>query len=197
MHHALQPARAHAPKQSLLRRFWCNELGIAVVEFGLVLPVLMTLFYGTVEVTRYILITQKVEKLAHSVADMTAQEQVATQSMLNQVMAAASNIMDPFTMTNNGTIFITAMYRAPSTTTPLVMWSYQGGGTFVAASKLGTVGSTATVPGFTFDDRENLIAAEVYYQFSPLISSQFFGTTTVYRTAYYKPRLGALLTPPV
>jgi hypothetical protein len=77
------------------------------------------------------------------------------------------------------------------------MWRYQGGGSYPATSQLGTVGGTATVPGFTFDDREDLVAAEVYYQFTPLISSQFFGTTTVYRTAYYMPRLGALLTPPV
>ena len=198
MRHEVQSTRAHAPQQNLLRRFWCAEAGIAVVEFGLVLPVLMTLFYGTVEVTRYILITQKVEKLAHAVADMTAQEQTATIVALNQVMAAGSDIMLPFSMANNsGTIFITAMYLAPNTTIPLVMWRYQGGGTLTATSKLGTVGGAATVPGFTFDDRENLIAAEVYYKFSPLISSQFFGTTTVYRTAYYKPRLGALLTAPV
>jgi Flp pilus assembly protein TadG len=182
----------------MMRRFARSEGGIAVVEFGLVLPVLMILFYGTVEVTRYILITQKVEKLAHAVADMTAQEQTATKTMLDQVMAAAGDILDPFTMSNgSGTIYITSMYLAPGTTIPKVMWRYQGGGTYAATSLLGTVGGTATVPGFTFDDRENLVAAEVYYQFSPLLTSQFFGTTTVYRTAYYKPRLGALLTAPV
>ena len=196
MHTTVQLTQG-TPKQPLLRRFWQANGGIAVVEFALVLPVLMTLFYGTVEVTRYILITQKVEKLAHSVADMTAQEQTASKSTLDQVMAAASDIMDPFDMTNNGTIFISAMYLAPSTTVPKVIWRYQGGGTFTAASQTGTVGGTAVVPaGFTFDDRENLVSAEVYYQFSPLISSQFFGTTTVYRSAFYKPRLGALLTPP-
>ena len=196
MRHATQSGIAQAPQRSLLRRFCCANAGIAVVEFALILPVLMTLFYGTVEITRYILITQKVEKLAHSVADMTAQEQVASKATLDQVMAAAGNIMEPYDLTNNGIIFITDMYLAPGTTTPKVIWRYQGGGTFTATSQLGAVGATATVPGFTFDDRENLVAAEVYYQFSPLISSQFFGTKTVYRTAYYKPRLGALLTPP-
>ena len=195
---ATQPCPTAAPKHVSLRRFWRHQGGIAVLEFALVLPVLMTLFYGTVEITRYILITQKVEKLAHAVADMTSQEQTATKSALDQVMAASGNIMQPFAVSGStSTIFITAMYLAPGTTTPQVMWRYQGGGTYAASSQLGSVGGPATVPGFTFDDRENLIAAEVYYQFSPLISSQFFGTTTVYRTAYYKPRLGALLTPPV
>ncbi len=172
--------------------------GIAVVEFALALPVLMTLFYGTVEVTRYILITQKVDKLAHSVADMASQEQVATKASLDQVMAAGSDVMNPFTISTNGKIIISALYRAPSATGPTVIWRYEGGGAYSATSQLGLVDGPAITPGgFTFDDRENVIAAEVYYQFSPLVSSQFFGTTTVYRVAFYKPRLGALLTAPV
>lgn len=173
------------------------ERGIAVVEFAMILPVLMTLFYGTIEVTRYILITQKVEKLAHSIADVTSQEQVATTAVLNQALAATSDIMSPYTMTTNGTVFITSLYRAPNTTDATVNWRYQGGGSLPETSKLGALNTVPSVPGgFTFDERENIIAAEVFYRFSPLISSQFFGTTTIYRSAFYKPRLGALLTPP-
>jgi len=178
-------------------RFARAQAGLAVVEFGLVLPVLMVLFYGTVEVTRFILITQKVEKLAHSIADVTAQEQNASAAVLNQAMAAASDIMSPYSMTTNGTILISSLYRAPNTAQATVNWRYQGGGTLSAASHLGAVNTVPTVPGgFTFSERENVIAAEVFYRFSPLVSSRFFGTTTVYRAAFYKPRLGALLTPP-
>ena len=181
-----------------LARFMRAEGGLAAVEFGLMLPVLMTLFYGTVEVSRYILITQKVEKLAHSIADVTAQEQIATQTTLDQVMLASSDIMSPYTMTTNGRIIISSLYRAPNTNAAKVIWRYQGGGTLTATSQLGAIGATPTAPGgFTFDERENVIGAEVFFQFSPLISQQFFGTTTVYRVAFYKPRLGALLTAPV
>jgi hypothetical protein len=78
-----------------------------------------------------------------------------------------------------------------------VSWRYTGGGSLTAASNLGALGTTPSMPaGFTFEERENVIAAEVFYQFSPLISNQFFGTTTIYRVAFYKPRLGALIVPP-
>ncbi len=177
--------------------FLANRQGIAVVEFALALPVLMTLFYGTIEITRYILITQKVEKLAHSVADVTAQSQTVTLASLNQVMAAASDIMNPYTLSTNGRIIVSSLYRAAGVFNASVSWRYTGGGTLSAASKLGALGSTPSMPaGFTFEERENVIAAEVFYQFSPLISNQFFGTTTIYRVAFYKPRLGALITPP-
>jgi Flp pilus assembly protein TadG len=170
---------------------------MAMVEFALVLPVLMTLFYGTVEVTRYILITQKVEKLAHSVADLTAQSDTATVATLNQVLAAASDIMSPYVMGADGRIIISSLYRAPNGAQATINWRHEGGGTLAAASLVGLVGATPNMQaGFVFDERENVIVAEVYYRFSPLISSQFFGTTTIYRAAYYKPRFGALLTAP-
>ncbi len=182
----------------MMRRFGEAQQGIAMVEFALALPVLMTLFYGTIEVTRYVLITQKVEKLAHAVADMTAQSATATTATLNQVMAAASDIMNPYEMNSNGRIMISSLYRAAGATDATVSWRHEGGGTLSATSTLGAVGSTPVMPtAFAFEERENVIAGEVYYQFSPLISSQFFGTTTIYRIAFYKPRLGALVTAPV
>lgn len=186
-------ARAH----STLKRFVCAEAGVAVVEFAIALPVLMTMLYGTIEVTRYILITQKVEKLAHTVSDVTAQSQTLTIANLDQVLAATSDIMEPYDMGSNGKVLITSLYRPADTANATVNWRYSGGGTLSASSQLGAIGAVPSMPaGFTFEERENVIAAEVYFRFSPLISSQFFGTTTVYRVAFYKPRFGALLTPP-
>lgn len=189
-----QKTNSKAKRNALLH----GQEGLAVVEFGLMLPLLMTLFYASLEVTRYILISQKVEKLAHSVADVTAQSQAVTIASLGQVMAAASDIMNPYSLTTNGKVFVTSLYRAEGAANASVNWRYEGGGTLTAvASQLGSLGAVPSMPaGFTFEERENVIAGEVYYRFSPLISSQFFGTTTIYRAAFYKPRLGALLNTP-
>jgi Flp pilus assembly protein TadG len=186
-----------AMRAQWLRRCIGDRQGIAVVEFALALPVLMTLFYGVIEITRYILIAQKVEKLAHSVADVTAQSQTVSLASLDQVMAAASDIMSPYNLSTNGRIIVSSLYRAAGVAGASVSWRYTGGGSLTAASNLGALGTTPSMPaGFTFEERENVIAAEVFYQFSPLISNQFFGTTTIYRVAFYKPRLGALIVPP-
>lgn len=195
-------SKQHTMTQSaasgIVERFLRTQSGIAMVEFALILPIMMTMFYGVVETTRYVLVTQKVEKLAHAVADLAGQGATTSTAVLNQVLSASSDIMNPFAMNSNGRVIISAIYRAPATANATVIWRHQGGGTLAATTRLGAVGATATVPaGFTFDERENVIAAEVYYRFEPLISSRFFGATTFYRSAYYKPRLGALLTPPV
>lgn len=171
--------------------------GMAVVEFALILPVLMTMFYGCIEVTRFILISQKVEKMAHSAADVTAQAKIVTGSSMNQLLAATGDIMEPFDTGTNSRIMISSLYRAAGAANATVSWRHCGGGSMVATSHLGNVGTTPAMPGgFTFNERENVIAAEVFYQFSPLISSRFYGTTTIYRAAFYKPRLGLLTTTP-
>lgn len=182
----------------MIRRAWQHCGGTAMVEFGLTLPVLMVMFYGTIEVTRYILITQKVEKMAHTVADVAAQSKTLTTVSLNQLMEATEEIMNPFSTGANSRVLISSQYRpAGSTSTATVNWRYQGGGSLAATSALGHVGTAPVMPGgFTFNERENVIAAEVFYRFSPLLSNQFFGTTTVYRVAFYKPRFGRLTTAP-
>jgi hypothetical protein len=181
----------------IVKRFVRHERGMAMVEFAMVLPLLLTLFYGAVEITRYVLIVQKAEKFSHTVADVSAQSQTVTTASLNQLLTASSDLMRPFSMNENGRVIITSLYREPGQANARVNWRHQGGGSLTAISRLGAMGAVPSMPVvFAFDERENLIAAEVYYRFSPLISDQFFGTTTVYRVAFYKPRLGALVSPP-
>lgn len=180
-----------------VHRFTRHEAGMAAVEFGLLLPLLMVMFYGCIEVTRYILIVQKTEKLAHTIADVTAQSKTVTVASENQLFEATQDIMQPFSTGANSRILVSSLYRGQGVANARVNWRLSGGGTMNVTSTLGNVGTTPTMPGgFTFNERENVIAAEVFYQFSPLISNQFFGTTTIYRSAFYKPRLGALTATP-
>lgn len=181
----------------LLQRFARAEAGMAIVEFGLILPMLMVMFYGCIEVTRYILIVQKTEKLAHTVADVTAQSKTVTVASENQLFEATKDIMEPFGTGANSRILVSSLYRGVGASSAVINWRLSGGGTMTTTSAIGNVGATPAMPGgFTFSERENVIAAEVFYQFSPLISNRFFGTTTIYRSAFYKPRLGLLTTTP-
>ena len=182
---------------AVLQRFLRNTGGLAVMEFALVLPFLTLILFGVIDVTRYILIVQKTEKLAHSVANVTAQSAVITRATLDQVMNASSDIMNPFATGSNSHIIVSSLYRAAGASTARVSWRYEGGGSLVRTSQLGAVGAIPTMPtNFTFAERENVVAAEVYYQFTPLLPHVWLSTTVVYRTAFYSPRFGALTTTP-
>ncbi len=170
-----------------------HEQGVAFVEFALTLPFLLTMIWGVTEITRYILITQKAEKLAHTIADVTAQSATITATDLNQILEATSHVMEPYEMGSNSRVIISSLYRNATDPQARVHWCYRGGGSMSATSHIGALGSVPDMPGgFTFNPRENVIAAEVFFQFSPLITTEFFDTQIIYRAAFYKPRLGAL-----
>lgn len=170
---------------------------MAVAEFALMLPVLMLLFYGCIEATRFILVTQKAEKLAHTVADVTAQSTQVTVASLNQLMEATNDIMNPFDFSARGVVVISSLYRTQGEAVARVNWRYRGGGDAADTSRFGAVGAVPEMPqGFTFDERENVIATEVFFRWRPLLSGRFFDERLIYRQAFYKPRFGALITTP-
>ncbi len=183
-----------------IMRFLRNESGVALVEFAFAFPILIVLSYGVIELTRYILITQKVEKLAHSLADITAQSNSLTTADMNRIAEATAHVMDPYVTGSNSRVIVSSLYRTPGQASARVTWCYRGGGSLVSTSRIGALNAIPTMPtgsGFTFNERENVISAEVFYRFSPIVTSRFFGTRTIYRAAFYRPRLGALSAAPV
>lgn len=181
-----------------IRKFFGAQQGMATAEFALVLPMLLLMFYGAVEVTRYILVVQKVEKLTHTIADVTSQSRTLTTASLDQLTTASADIMRPFAVGANTRILVSSLYRNATDANARVNWRYSGGGSMTATSAIGALGTTPVMPGpgFTFNARENVICAEVFYRLSPLVSNEFFGSVVIYRAAFYKPRLAALTNAP-
>ena len=56
-----------------LRRLARDERAATAVEFAILLPLLMTLFLGSVEATQGIAAYRKVELIAHTLADLSTQ----------------------------------------------------------------------------------------------------------------------------
>ena len=182
---------------SHFKKFLRVSDGVAVVEFALCAPMLLTLLLGSVEATRFLLINQKEEKIAFTVSDVVAQSTTLTTAAIDQLLAATQDMMNPYQFGTNGVVLITSVTKNTGSN-PIVNWRYSGGGQLTGmTSRLGNVGATAKLPtGFTLNDKDNIIIAEVYYRFKPLFASKLFGATTLYKMALYKPRLGALSSPP-
>lgn len=178
-------------------RFGKNAQGVAMVEFAICAPILMLLLLGSLEGSRFLIINQKQEKIAFTVADVVAQSTDLTTTGIDQLLAATQDMMDPFTFGANGMVLITSVTKNTGQN-PVVNWRYSGGGQLTGVtSAFGSVGAAAVLPaGFTLNDRDNIIIAEVFYRFAPIYSSQLFGQRTLYKMAIYKPRLGELTRPP-
>ncbi len=106
--------------------------------------------------------------------------------------------MNPYDFGTDGIVHITSVTKDPNAN-PTIRWRHTGGGTLSGNdSRIGAVGVVANLPaGFTLNDRDNIIIAEVYYRYTPLLTQQVLGEMTLYKIAIYKPRLGALTAPPL
>ncbi len=180
-----------------LRNFWHDTGGVAAVEAALLLPVLLTTFIGCTEVTFKIWSTQKVEKLAVTLADVVTQSQTVSCEGLQQLVAASNRIMEPFEFDSNGVIFVSSVYVPQGETVPIVNWQAEKTGDFAALSKLGAKGDDAELPqDLTLVEKDNVIVAEIYYKYEPIMPGLMFDEAVIYRRAFFKPRLGSLTNSP-
>lgn len=179
-----------------VRKLARAQEGLAYLEFALASPILLALFFGSVELSRYILITQKAEKAAVTISDLVAQSQDVSTGDLDILILAVEEVMQPFSFDDNGYVVISSISRVGSNPAQ-VNWQYNGGGTWTQSSQIGSTGEDALLPGgFSLDPNEGIIIAEVYYNFSPIFLNGMIlpNNSTIYTVGVYKPRLGELTT---
>ena len=183
-----------------LRKLRRDNRGVAAIEFALLLPMLIALLIGCLEVTFKIWSTQKAEKLAVTLADVIAQSKAVTFSDLEKLTSAVDKIMDPFPFGNNGKVIITSIYVAEEETEAKVNWQCTAlptGSTYIATSEMGVKGEEANLPpDFEMVPKDNVIVAEVFYTYHPIAPGLMFDEAEIYRRAVFKPRLGNLIVPP-
>jgi Flp pilus assembly pilin Flp len=94
-----------------LRKLRRDNRGVAAIEFALLLPMLIALLIGCLEVTFKIWSTQKAEKLAVTLSDVIAQSTAVSNSDLQSLIGAVDKIMDPFAFgADEGKIIISSLY---------------------------------------------------------------------------------------
>ena len=207
-----------------IRKLLRSEQGIAAMEFALTAPPLMLLFVGLIEVSMKLWSTQKAEKLTVTISDVVAQAQTVTVAGLGDIVDATEDIMEPFEFGDNGKLIISSVYREQGETVATVNWQCikdwsedadeEEDNPFPADSKVGNEGDNAVLPAdLTLNEKENVIVAEVYYRYEPILPGLLFGENPllqrlvgepvegeaneiVYRRAFFKPRLGALTNSP-
>lgn len=181
---------------SCARTYLENSKGVAATEFALLLPVLLALVLGSYELSRFIILNQKLDHVAYTTADVIAQETSITVAQINDTMSAAAEMMDPYGFGADGIVIVSSVYQDP-VDGPTVLWQVSGGGTYARASAIGDEGEPAVLPeGFTLNDTDNVIVAEVFYNYVPTLTEEYFGSRENYKFAIFKPRFGALTTAP-
>jgi hypothetical protein len=145
-------------------------------------------------------------------ADFVARGIYVGTSNLNNFVQAAPEIMQPygfagtiiFTSVGNFTAPTGACAGTPTTPPPCIswQWSWKSSGSYSDSSYIGSAGGSPALPGgYTFNTAipgQNLIIAEAFYHYTPLLGTTnilpVFTAQTLYKVALYKPRQGTLTT---
>ncbi len=181
-----------------------NTSGVALIEFAIVLPLLLIMLTGLIEITYYILVNQKLDKVANSMADFATQGNTIGVTDLNNFAVAVPKIMQPYNFT--GTVVFTSVANYASspvapcsaTNTPCITWQHKVLGT--DNSLIGSPGGQPTLPAnYPVIAGQNIIVAEAYQHYQPLLASSVnilpaFTPQTLYKIAILKPRQGMLTT---
>ena len=176
-----------------IRRLFGNERGGVMIETAIAMPIIVLLVTAGFEIARLTLLHQKLDRAATAMADLVSQSEGGlTVSQLNDMYNAMQHIMEPFEINAKGIVIVTSMGTEGSNPTT-IYWQNTGAGSLGEASKLGTPGNTPTLPGtMVVRTGEGLIAAEVYYNYSPFIFSDLITATQIYKIAYFRPRFDSI-----
>jgi Flp pilus assembly pilin Flp len=175
------------------KRLFRDRRGATLVEFAFVVPVLTFLTLASIELGRYVLLNQKLQNAATSLADLAARGRTLSVTQLDSMFAAVPSITQPYDFTDRGIAIVTSINSAVADD-PEVAWQRTGGGALVQSSQIGSPGGNATIPGdLPTRAGDTIIAAEVYFDFVPLFNI-LLTERTLYRSAFVRPRLGTLTT---
>ena len=84
----------------LLRSFKRDRHGASAVEFAILAPLLITLYFGLVEITDGIAADRKVTLTAGALANLASQTQTVTVDGMTNILNASAAIIKPFWVGN-------------------------------------------------------------------------------------------------
>ena len=170
--------------QDLRRRFGglaSDERGVSAVEFAMLLPLMLSLYLGAVEVSQGIGADRKVTLTARTVADLVSQVTSVSNNDMTNSLNAASSVMTPFSSTNLKVVVSSVKIDAQGKAT--IDWSDTLNGT------ARTKGSTVTLPSALTIPNSWLIWSEVEYNYKPVIGYVITGSMNLKDQIYMRPRM--------
>ncbi len=174
-----------------VRDLWTDDNAIAATEFAIVLPFMLLLYLGGIELGNGLAINVKVSETSHSVADMISQNTQVTTSQMQAILQASTAIMAPYPVTDSNGSLITVTVSEVSTDSngnATVQWSQS-----TSSTGARPVGQQMMLSAFTSNTTPtnaniSLILGEVSYTYKPNLGSGVVGNVTLSDSYYLFPR---------
>lgn len=174
----------------LISRLYADERAAVLLEFAIALPVLLILFFGVYEISRYLLFRERLESAAIQMLDLITQGTNVDATTLDNVYSTLPPIMLPYSA-ENPRIIVTQIVRPPGNCQPVSLWQFREGGSRIAP----TVGSRVDLDQIVLEPGDNVMAIEVMADYRPVINNRytqgFIGEFRQYVASFGHTRYGS------
>jgi Flp pilus assembly protein TadG len=177
----MRPVLLVTRARRLLRSFQDDKRGVSAVEFAMLLPLMITLYLGGVEVSSAIAVDRKVTLVARTLGDLVAQSTSVNATDMTNILNAASSVVQPY----SSSLIKATVSRVDvdGNGAAKVIWSKTKNGTARAAN------SSVTLPTALNTANTSVIWAESSYVYTPVIGYVIIGSKTMSDQIYMRPRL--------
>ncbi|MER8461649.1 TadE/TadG family type IV pilus assembly protein [Mesorhizobium sp. M1409] len=183
-------------------RFWADRRGIAAVEFALIMPILLIMYFLTMEASQAIETSKKVSRIGSMVADLVTQQTSVLKADVDAIMKIGTVTLQPYSR-SAPSITITAIQVSADGTKALVVWSRK---LVAGVASPGAAATTeTTVPASLKVANTFLIRVESTLGYTPVIAwsasnqqklglTSAFSNITMGETYYLRPRRSVTVT---
>jgi Flp pilus assembly protein TadG len=179
----------------------CNA--VAAIEFAMIVPIMLVMFFGTVEFSSAVAVDRKVTLIARTLSDLTSQSLSVADTDLTNFFTASNAIMTPYAAAPTQAT-LCELYINPTTLVVKVEWIKSATFNSAGVVVLGTGSATncpLTIPSQLAVGGTYLIFSKVLYPYVPPVG--YMGAIPSFPlsdVSYTRPRQSKCViypTPPV
>ncbi len=169
--------------KSFLIRFFRNDDGLAAMEFAIILPVMLLLSMGAIELTDALAARRKVTLASSALSDLIAQQREVDGTYADNAFEGVSMIMEPFSA--DGVSSVVSSIVVDKDRNAKVAWSLARGGTPLRK------GDRYTLPEQLWVANSSVVIARVSYSHTPMIGYALTGAIGMSEVTYARPRVAS------
>lgn len=172
--------------------------GVSAIEFAFILPLMLTLYIGTFEISQGVSAMRKVTLTAHTIADLVSRQTAVTS--MTDYFAATATIMAPYTLSSSNFTMIVSQVMINSNGNATIQPAPNASGTVGSCAYNTTAystGQTVTVPSALIvpNTTTYLIWGQASFTYTPFLvrtRAPFYtmtGPITLSDQMYMSPRM--------
>src|SRR5580700_1033365 len=189
-----------------VRKFSTAADAVAATEFAIVVPFMLVLLVGGVELGDGMAINVKVSATAHSVGDMVTQNTSLSTASMQNILTGASAIIAPYPINSSQLVVTVSEVSSDASGNMTLRWSQSYNGTSFGPGR-SSLGSSTSPPysalsvptslnGTTGNannannqnDQVSFIVSEASYAYTPNLGYTMTGTVTLADSYWLFPR---------